>query len=123
MKRQRCTCSDVYDRYVSHEGMMDLEKLLLEDTTTATDDHAKTTTDDNHAKTTTATEARAKNTTEDAREPGSLQAKRREEAKNVSSDNSTEDQAETQDATMTEHDEELLRFMIDPDAYLLALLE
>ena len=31
--------------------------------------------------------------------------------------------AKTQDATMTEHDEELLRFMIEPDAYVLALLE
>ena len=32
----------------------------------------------------------------------------------------TEDHAKTQDATMTEHDAELLAFMIDPDAYVLA---
>ena len=31
--------------------------------------------------------------------------------------------AKTQDATMTEHGDELLRFMIEPDAYVLALLE
>ena len=51
-----------------------------------------------------------------------MQAKRREEAENVSSDNTTEDHAKTQDATMTEHDEELLQFMND-DAWVLALLE
>ena len=32
----------------------------------------------------------------------------------------TDDHAKTQDATMTEHDAELLAFMIDPDAYVLA---
>ena len=100
-----------------------------------------------------------------------LQAKRREEAENVSSDNTTEDHAKnmttmtmeerrvwtawmeeeeekekqdelrrmprmgsrgltttedhakTQDATMTEHDEELLWFMNDLDAWVLALSE